>query len=143
MITNIDIILLVLIAVLLVAICLLMRSNKNLKRKMQRAQQNEEEAQRNEQRALECEQTAIRGRVKAEKAEQEARRNKQLETMFLKNVSHAMRTPLTAIIGSSDLLRKDTKGQMEEDERQQLLESIHKNSEKLLGYINKLTTPTA
>ena len=54
-----------------------------------------------------------------------------------------MRTPLTAIIGSSDLLRKDTKGQMEEDERQQLLESIHKNSEKLLGYINKLTTPTA
>lgn len=124
---------------LLVAIILLqLRSRRNLRREMRRAQLSEQEAQRNEQRALESEQTAIRSRQKAEKAEQAARRSERLKTVFLQNVSHALRTPLNAIIGFSDLMRTDTGGMLGDDDRHQLLESIHQNGEQLLYFINEL-----
>lgn len=126
------------VSFLLVVIFLQIQSRKKLKQEIERAQQSEMEAQRNEQRALESEQTAIRSRMKAENAEKAARRSEQIKTVFLQNVSHALRTPLNAIIGFSDLMRTDSAGLLEEEDKKQLLESIHQNGEQLLYFINEL-----
>lgn len=111
---------------------------KKLNKEVERSKQSEQHALRNEKRALESEKYAIRSRQKAELAEQQARRSEHLKTVFLANVSHALRTPLNAIIGFSDIMRTDTSGMLGADDRQELLESINKNGQQLLYFINEL-----
>ena len=66
-----------------------------------------------------------------------AQRSERLKTIFLGNVSHALRTPLNAVIGFSDILKQDD-GQMPDEDRQQLLELINQNGQQLLHFIEEL-----
>lgn len=69
--------------------------------------------------------------------------NHQLEeaskhkSQFLANVNHELRTPLSAIIGYARLLRRETKGQISELQRENL-EDLITNAEQLLGMIDTL-----
>lgn len=66
-----------------------------------------------------------------------AQRSERLKTVFLSNVSHALRTPLNAVIGFSDVLSQD-KGDMSLEDRQQLLRLINDNGQQLLHFIEEL-----
>ena len=66
-----------------------------------------------------------------------ARRSERMKTVFLGNVSHALRTPLNSIIGFSDMLRHDD-GQLADEDRQEMLGLINSNGEQLLHFIEEL-----
>lgn len=61
----------------------------------------------------------------------------RLKTIFLGNVSHALRTPLNAVIGFSDVLSKDD-GMLSSDDRREMLGLINKNGQQLLHFIEEL-----
>ena len=61
---------------------------------------------------------------------------KKLEEIFLDNVSHEIRTPLNAIIGFNDILNGVAGLHMEEDEKLQIKEHIHKNADRLLTVVS-------
>ena len=67
-----------------------------------------------------------------------ARKSEELKDVFLSNMSHSLRTPLNAIIGFSDLMLDGDDGEMQAEERRQLLELINKNGLQLLHLINEL-----
>ena len=57
--------------------------------------------------------------------------------MLLGNISHALRTPLNAVIGFSDVLSSDD-GSMSLEDRRQLLQLVNTNGQQLLHFINQL-----
>ncbi len=61
----------------------------------------------------------------------------ELKNAFLANVSHELRTPLTAIVGSLELLREGSAGELPPDARQ-FVEMAHANSERLAELIGDL-----
>jgi signal transduction histidine kinase len=69
----------------------------------------------------------------------EARR---LKDEFLANISHEMRTPLTAVIGYISLMQEGLAGPVN-DEQQQTLEQVKASSEHLLTLIGDLLDLTA
>ena len=66
-----------------------------------------------------------------------AQRSERLKSIFLGNVSHALRTPLNAVIGFSDVLSQQGETMTHED-RQQLLKLINDNGQQLLHFIEEL-----
>lgn len=66
-----------------------------------------------------------------------AQRSEHLKSIFLGNVSHALRTPLNSILGFSDMLRRDDATLSVED-RQEMLELINRNGQQLLHFIEEL-----
>ena len=69
---------------------------------------------------------------------QRAQKSEQLKTIFLSNVSHALRTPLNAVIGFSDLLMMQGPDGIDANEQQNLLGLINENGKQLLHYIEEL-----
>ena len=66
-----------------------------------------------------------------------AQRSERLKSIFLGNVSHALRTPLNAVIGFSEVLSQQGETMIHED-RQQLLKLINDNGQQLLHFIEEL-----
>ncbi len=64
-----------------------------------------------------------------------AEKANQAKTMFLATMSHEIRSPLAAIIGFSDLLRKQSS---ENSKSNAFIESIHRNGKHLLQLINDI-----
>lgn len=71
----------------------------------------------------------------AEKARRQAEKADKLKSAFLQNLSHEIRTPLNAIVGFNDLLN-DTMAEFSQEEREELLSHLHKNTELLLTLVN-------
>jgi signal transduction histidine kinase len=61
----------------------------------------------------------------------------KLKSQFLANVNHELRTPLSSIIGYARLLRRETEGQINTLQRENL-EDLLRNAERLLGLIDGL-----
>ena len=61
----------------------------------------------------------------------------RLKSEFLANVSHELRTPLNSIIGFSNILQKNKKGNLEPKQTDQL-EKINRNGINLLDLINNI-----
>ena len=61
----------------------------------------------------------------------------RLKSDFLANVSHELRTPLNSIIGFSNILQKNKKGNLEPKQTDQL-EKINRNGVNLLDLINNI-----
>jgi len=61
----------------------------------------------------------------------------RLKSEFLANVSHELRTPLNSIIGFSNILQKNKKGNLEQKQLDQL-EKINRNGMGLLELINNI-----
>lgn len=59
----------------------------------------------------------------------------QAKTLFLATMSHEIRSPLTAIIGFSDILRKEN---IKTKKSASYVESIHRNGQHLLQVINNI-----
>lgn len=68
-------------------------------------------------------------------AKQEAERANQLKTQFLANMSHDIRTPMTAIMGSAELLASDTKDQ---DHLHQNLSILKSSGQHLMQLIDDI-----
>lgn len=70
-----------------------------------------------------------------ELVKKKAEESDKLKSSFLANMSHEIRTPLNAIMGFSSLLQQtnDT-----DDENQEYIEIIHKNSNKLLDMMDEI-----
>jgi signal transduction histidine kinase len=60
-----------------------------------------------------------------------------MKSRFLANVNHELRTPLSSIIGYARLLRRETEGQIDALQRENL-EDLLRNAERLLGLIDGL-----
>lgn len=69
----------------------------------------------------------------AEIRSEEAKQANAAKTLFLAGISHEFRTPLTAIIGFSDILRQSSLGQRED----RWMELIHARAEDLLALVNQ------
>ena len=67
-----------------------------------------------------------------------AQESERLKTIFLGNVSHALRTPLNSIIGFSDVLRNANTGEISQKEAVGMLGLINDNGKQLLYFINEL-----
>ena len=73
----------------------------------------------------EMEEALVDARFRAEESD-------RLKTAFLANMSHEIRTPLNAIVGFTSLIPDVPEG----EERQQLLDLIHENTQKLLRIVD-------
>ena len=71
-------------------------------------------------------------------AMERAQRSERLKSVFLGNVSHALRTPLNSIIGFNDLLLSEAFDEVPLEERKNLLLLINKNGNQLLHFIDEL-----
>ena len=67
-----------------------------------------------------------------------AQKSEQLKSVFLANVSHALRTPLNSIIGFSDLMLKAQKDELNSEQKKEMLTHINKNGHQLLYFISQL-----
>ena len=67
--------------------------------------------------------------------EEELRRLIRINKVFLSIINHEMRTPLTAIIGYTDLLLDKA---LVSADAQEMVESIRRNSERLLALVNDI-----
>ncbi|WP_406656527.1 PAS domain S-box protein [Methanolobus sp. ZRKC2] len=61
----------------------------------------------------------------------------RIKSEMLKNVTHELRTPLSAVIGFSDLLLSET-GNEFDDLQRKYLEYIHQSGEHLLSIVNRM-----
>lgn len=84
----------------------------------------------NIQRIKDTEQELINARKKAEESD-------HMKSVFLANMSHEIRTPLNAIVGFSQLLISPEM-QLEENEKEEFIGLINKNSDLLLKLINDI-----
>lgn len=67
-------------------------------------------------------------------ANQKAEANSRLKSMLLSNLSHEVRTPMNAIIGFTELMRKD----LPENKRKEFSELIYKSARQLLRTIDDI-----
>ncbi|WP_299372259.1 ATP-binding protein [uncultured Kiloniella sp.] len=84
----------------------------------------------------------ITKRTKAEhelkKARDEAETANKSKSDFLANMSHDLRTPLTAIIGFSDIMRHKTFGKLGHPKYDEYVRDIHNSGTLLIGLINDI-----
>jgi len=67
-------------------------------------------------------------------ANQKAEENSRLKSMLLSNLSHEVRTPMNAILGFSELMRKD----LPEDKRREFSNLVYKSARQLLQTIDDI-----
>lgn len=67
-----------------------------------------------------------------------AQKSEQIKSVFLANVSHALRTPLNSIIGFSDVILKEKPGVLKEDQLTEMVTHINHNGHQLLYFISQL-----
>lgn len=67
-----------------------------------------------------------------------AQKSEQLKTVFLANVSHALRTPLNAVIGFSDMMITMPEGALSFADLHEMTKQINDNGKQLLYFINEL-----
>ena len=71
-------------------------------------------------------------------AKEEVTEDIRLEDIFINNLNHEIRTPLNAIIGFNDILNGVSGQHMEEEEKRQMKDHIHKNANRLITLINDI-----
>jgi len=67
-----------------------------------------------------------------------AQKSERLKSVFLANVSHALRTPLNSIIGFSDLILKDDFKELKKEQVKEMLTHVNENGKHLLYFITQL-----
>lgn len=67
-----------------------------------------------------------------------AQKSEQIKSVFLANVSHALRTPLNSIIGFSDIILKEKPGVLKEEQLTEMVTHINHNGHQLLYFISQL-----
>ena len=67
-----------------------------------------------------------------------AQKSEQLKTVFIDNISRALRSPLNAIMGYSNLILEEQNGNIPPEQLKETAKSIKKNTEELLAFISKL-----
>lgn len=77
-------------------------------------------------------------RRRLEKEVGRAQKSEQLKTVFLANVSHALRTPLNSVIGFSDLILKEGPANIGEEQMKEMITHINKNGRQLLYFVSEL-----
>lgn len=77
----------------------------------------------------------IQAQNELELVKKKAEESDKLKSSFLANMSHEIRTPLNAIMGFSSLLQQTNET---DDENQEYIEIIHKNSNKLLDMMDEI-----
>ncbi len=88
-----------------------------------------------EQRRIEAEVRAMNAELTEINAELE--RTNALQSEFLSNTSHELKTPLTSIIANTEILEYEMCGPVNEEQRR-ILSSIGRNSQHLLEMISQL-----
>lgn len=88
-----------------------------------------------EQRRIEAEVRAVNAELTEINAELE--RTNELQSEFLSNTSHELKTPLTSIIANTEILEYEMCGPVNEEQRR-ILSSIGRNSQHLLEMISQL-----
>jgi signal transduction histidine kinase len=73
-----------------------------------------------------------------EKEVERAQRSERLKTVFLGNVSHALRTPLNAVIGFSEVMIENGKDGISQEDYDNMCRLINRNGQQLLYFINEL-----
>ena len=77
-------------------------------------------------------------RVRVLKEMRRAQKSEQLKSVFLANVSHALRTPLNSIIGFSDIMLTPEADQMPKEQVAEMVTQINQNGHQLLYFISQL-----
>ncbi len=71
-------------------------------------------------------------------AKEQADTANQTKSAFLANMSHELRTPLNAIIGFSEMMMKETFGELGNEKYKEYLADIHLSARHLLEIINEV-----
>lgn len=69
-------------------------------------------------------------------AKEEAEESNRIKSAFLANMSHEIRTPLNAIVGFTNILVDETAGELDEEEKKDMIGIVNHNSELLLKLIS-------
>lgn len=80
----------------------------------------------------------IRTQKEMEQERLRALRNERMKTVFLSNISNALRTPLNSVIGFTDYLLMSDGDTISEEEENELLMLVNENGNTLLNFINEL-----
>lgn len=84
----------------------------------------------------------IQQRLNSKRLKQEMQRvhrSEELKNVFLGNISHALRTPLNAVVGFTELLAGEGR-EMDDDERENLARLVNKNGQQLSHLVDELTS---
>jgi len=71
------------------------------------------------------------------KEQQRSQKSERLQSVFLANESHALRTPLNSIIGFSDILLSDNEDGLNQPQRE-MAQQINQNGKRLLHFVDQL-----
>lgn len=79
-----------------------------------------------------------KAKMKTEEALRDVQKAETLKSIFLENLSHEIRTPLNAIVGFSDVLNSEIATELEEGEKNEMLDLIHQNTALLDTLFNDI-----